>query len=120
MFRYAALPLLMLVAACGQSTDDRLEEAAEQSDPAAAQVLNEAAEAGLPPQEALERAGEAQVEQDLETSSTLQARPNLPESPNRPAAGNAPEKVDVARDEQAETPAASQDDHAGHDMGNGS
>ena len=111
MLRYTIPPLILIAAACGQSNEERLEEAAEQSDPAAAQVLNEAAEAGIPPQEALEAAGEAQVQQNVDVSSTLQAKPNLPTDPNRPPAGQAPEKIDVANSSATE-------DHSGHDMTN--
>lgn len=115
MLRIAPVPVLLLIAACGgQSDEDRLRDAAEQSDPAAAQVLNEAAEQGVDPQEALEQAGEAQVQRDLETSSTIQARPNLPQDPNRPEAGQPPETVDVAEQEKSST----EDEHTRHDMAN--
>ena len=121
MLRILPVPMLLLVAACSgeDSTAEQLENAAEQSDPAAAAVLNNTAEAlreqegPAPPgtaQEALERAGQAQVQRDRETSSTLQAKPNLPRDQNRPPAGQAPEKIDVSGN--------SQDEHAGHDMGN--
>ena len=116
MIRFLPVPLLLLLGACGgESNEEALVEAAEQSDPAAARVLNQAAEAGVPPQEALEMAGEAQVERDVETSSTLQAKPNLPTDPNRPEAGEPPEKIDVAK---AGNEPATEDEHAGHDMGN--
>jgi hypothetical protein len=122
MLRSFPIPLLLLlVSACGgQSNEEALVEAAEQSDPAAAQVLNQAAEAGIAPQEALEQAGEAQVQRDVETSSTLQAKPNLPQDPNRPKAGEPPVKVDVANKAGAaeQSEAATEDEHAGHDMGN--
>lgn len=110
--RIALLPLLLVLFACDRSDEDQLQEAAEQSDPAAARVLNQAAEAGIPPQEALERAGEAQAQQNVETSSTVQARPNLPQEPNRPEGGQPPETVDVAEEVEPE------DEHAGHDMAN--
>ena len=115
MLRIVPVPLLLLIAACGgQSDQDKLRDAAEQSDPAAAQVLNEAAEEGVDPQVALERAGEAQVQRDVDTSSTVQARPNLPQDPNRPEAGQPPETVDVAEQNDA----ATEDEHAGHEMDN--
>ena len=86
------VPSLMLLAACGgQSDNDRLEEAAEQSDPAAAAVLENAADNGMDPQQALQQAGNAQVSQSTDVSA--QARPNLPGSPNPAQAGQPPEKV---------------------------
>lgn len=129
MIRFIPFPMLLLATACGggESTADRLEDAAEQSDPAAAQVLNNTAEAlreqegPAPPgtaQEALERAGEAQAQRDVETSSTLQAKPNLPQDPNRPTAGQPPKKIDVAEGSQDEQAGNAADEHAGHDMGN--
>ena len=54
----AALPLLLL-AACGRSDEEKLQDAAAQSDPAAAEVLNGAAENGMDPQNALAEAGQA-------------------------------------------------------------
>ena len=42
---------------------------ANQSDPAAAAVLNNAAEAGIPPQEALQEAGNAAEEADPEANA---------------------------------------------------
>jgi hypothetical protein len=86
------VPALMLIAACGgQSGNDPLENAAEQSDPAAAAVLENAAENGMDPQQALEQAGNAQVSQPANVSA--QARPNLPNSPNPQQAGQPPEKI---------------------------
>jgi hypothetical protein len=103
MLRIIPASIFLLIGACGgQSDEEALRNAAEQSDPAAARVLNEAAEAGIPPQEALERAGEAQVRQDADHSSTIQARPNLPQDPNRPPAGQPPETIDVAGNNAAE------------------
>lgn len=98
MLRLAPVPLLLALLACGgQSDEEALRNAAEQSDPAAAAVLNEAANQGIDAQQALEAAGRAQVQQNVQTSSTLQAKPNLPQDPNRPTAGQPPEKIDVAR-----------------------
>ena len=48
-----------LLAACAQSDKEQLREAANQSDPASAAVLNNAAENGMDPQEALQEAGQA-------------------------------------------------------------
>ena len=46
------LSFAILLAACGgQSNEEQLEEAANQSDPAAAEVLENAAENGMDPQE---------------------------------------------------------------------
>lgn len=61
----AAIPLLL--AACQDNSNlgnssEALEEAAEVSDPAAAQVLENAAENGMDPQEALREAGNAQAQ----------------------------------------------------------
>ncbi|MDQ3245923.1 MAG: hypothetical protein M3Q52_03335 [Pseudomonadota bacterium] len=90
-----AVPLLLL-AACGQSQEDQLEAAANQSDPAAAAVLENAADNGMNPQQALEAAGQAQVQGNVSTQTqSVQARPNLPQSPNRPEDGAPPEKVAV-------------------------
>jgi len=54
-----SIAALLLIAACGKSDEDQLRQAANQSDPAAAQVLNNAAENGMDPQAALQQAGEA-------------------------------------------------------------
>jgi hypothetical protein len=58
------LTFAALLGACGQSNEEQLQEAANQSDPAAAAVLNNAAETGTPPQEALQEAGNAAAEAD--------------------------------------------------------
>jgi hypothetical protein len=90
------IPLLILAAACGQSQESQLEAAANQSDPAAAAVLENAAENGMNPQEALEAAGNAQVSGNAaQQTQSVQARPNLPQSPNRPEGGSPPDKVAV-------------------------
>lgn len=96
--RYA-LPIsaILLLAACGdgQSNEQALRDAANQSDPAAAQVLENAAEAGVDPQQALNAAGQARLANQAEPNSTVQARPNLPQSPNRKDGTESPDKVDV-------------------------
>jgi hypothetical protein len=113
MFRSALAPALLLVAACGgDPQQDALSNAANQSDPAAADVLEGAAENGMDPQEALEQAGRAQVETNVQ--STVQARPNLPRDPNRPPAGQPPEKIDVVDNVQEAN--AAENEHAGHNM----
>jgi hypothetical protein len=81
---------LLALAACGsggtpaENTAAALDEAAEQSDPAAAQVLENAADQALEqnvsdPQQALQQAGNAQaatVAQPQQAPPSLQARPN--------------------------------------------
>ena len=96
--RLAYLPVLLLAAACGQSNQDQLQDAANQSDPAAAAVLNGAAENGMDPQAALEAAGNAQLTSNADAqqqNQPMQAKPNLPQDPNRPEGGQPPEKVPV-------------------------
>ena len=89
MIRIAMLPLLLGLAACGgQSNEEALEDAADQSGPAAAAVLENAAENGMDPQNALAAAGQAQVANTTQPpSGSLQAKPNLPGDPNRPEGG---------------------------------
>ena len=53
------LTAAMLISACGQSNEEQLEDAANPSDPAAAEVLNGAGENGMNPQDALQEAGNA-------------------------------------------------------------
>lgn len=65
----AFLPMFLLLAACGQSQEGQLEEAANQSDPAAAAVLNGAAENGMDPQQALQQAGEAAANSNSQVSA---------------------------------------------------
>lgn len=90
------VPLLVLAAACGPSQEDQLEAAANQSDPAAAAVLENAADNGMDPQQALEAAGRAQAQGNVSTQTqSVQARPNLPQSPNRPEGREPPQKVAV-------------------------
>lgn len=92
----SAVAVLALAGCGGQSEQDALQNAANQSDPAAAAVLNEAANAGIDPQQALEQAGQAAAATNREAdapSGSLQARPNLPQDPNRPEGGQPPEKV---------------------------
>ena len=101
MHRFLPIAAFALLCACGgKSNEEALEDAANQSDPAAAAVLENAAENGMNPQDALAAAGQAQIangvdDQQQEPNSTLQARPNLPQSPNRPDGSQPPEKVDV-------------------------
>jgi len=106
MFRtIVALPVLLLVAACGGQGDKSLENAAAQSDPAAAAVLNQAAEAGVDPQNALAAAGQAAAANGAAPtpanngppSGSVQARPNLPGSPNRKDGTQPPDKMVVGQ-----------------------
>ena len=84
--------LLLLLSSCAAQSDaDQLQNAAEQSDPAAAAVLENAAENGMDPQQAMEQAGAAQATATSNVSA--QARPNLPGSPNPQQPGQPPEKV---------------------------
>ena len=90
-------PALLVLASCGggdQSGND-LTAAAEQSDPAAAAVLENAAENGTDPQAALEQAGNAATASTNAATDgvTAQARPNLPGSPNRKDGTEPPDKV---------------------------
>ena len=90
------LTATLLIAACGKSNEDQLGEAANQSDPAAAEVLNNAAEAGVPPQEALQEAGNAAAASNMDaTPPSAQARPNQPGNPNPPQSGQPTEKTVV-------------------------
>ena len=82
----------------GQSHEEVLQNAANQSDPAAAQVLANAAENGMNPQEALEQAGQAAASANSAggpPSGSVQARPNLPQDPNRPDGTRPPDKIVV-------------------------
>ena len=95
----SALAAALSLAGCGgQSTEEQLQEAANQSGPAAADVLNNAAEAGMDPQEALREAGEAAAQANTDAgppSGSVQARPNEADNPNPPKAGEPTEKVVV-------------------------
>jgi hypothetical protein len=85
---------VLLLAACGQSNKEQLQEAANQSDPAAAAVLNNAAENGMDPQEALQQAGQAAGDTTAaQDGVTEQARPNSAQNPNPAAPGQPPEKI---------------------------
>lgn len=97
MRRLLPFSAILLVAACGgaHSNEQALQDAANQSNPAAAAVLENAAEAGVDPQQALNAAGQAQIGNDVQANSTVQARPNLPQSPNRKDGTQPPDKVDV-------------------------
>ncbi len=110
MLRISFGSTLLLLAACGsQSEEEMLQNAANQSDPAAAAILNGAAENGMDPQQALEQAGQAAAASNADAtppSGSLQAKPNLPQDPNRPEGGQPPEKVSTTNE-------AANEDHQG-------
>jgi hypothetical protein len=98
----AAFPAaaLLVLAACGSGgqadqTADKLEEAAEQSDPAAAAALENSAqsiregESAANEQEALQEAGNAQAA----TVQPQQAPPSMQAQPNRTGQQTPPPKV---------------------------
>ena len=104
----AALPAaaFLFLAACGggeaENAADRLEEAAEQSDPAAAEVLQNAADevsaGNMTAQEAMQAAGNAQAATvgDQAAPPSVQAQPNRtgqqtppPKIPTGPGSGEA-------------------------------
>ncbi len=100
MLRLAPASVLLALAACGGGPSDQeaLLNAANQSDPAAAEVLANAAENGMDPQQALEQAGQAAAASNTASgppSGSVQARPNLPQDPNRPDGSRPPDKVVV-------------------------
>lgn len=86
--------------ACGGAETENpagkeLSDAANQSDPAAAAVLNRAAEMGMNEQQALELAGQAQVanaQAAANSSGPVQAVPNTVQTPNRPDGTSPPAK----------------------------
>ena len=90
----AILTAALLISACGQSNEEQLQDAANQSDPAAAEVLNGAAENGMNPQDALQEAGNAAAASNADIiAPAQQARPNTPDNPNPPQDGQPPEKT---------------------------
>lgn len=107
-------PALLLLAACGQTTGETAQEepaealrnAANQSDPAAARVLNQRADQMestgsdnyAAAQQALQQGGQAQVANAQGAGAgppagSVQARPNLPGSPNRKDGTEPPDKM---------------------------
>jgi hypothetical protein len=90
---------LALVACGGADTENpagkELSDAANQSDPAAAAVLNQAAEMGLNEQQALQMAGQAaaaNAQGGDNTAGPVQAVPNTVQTPNRPDGTRPPAK----------------------------
>jgi outer membrane biogenesis lipoprotein LolB len=93
------LPMaILLLAACSShaSKEDKLNAAANQSTPEAANVLAGAAENGMNAQTAMNEAAQAQASNTSAASATrYQARPNSAKNPNPPKAGEPPQKVSV-------------------------
>lgn len=89
--------LIAAAASCspGQSDEDALRDAANQSTPEAAQVLNGAAENGMDPSAALNQAAEAQAGANDASAAppSAQARPNRAGDPNPAHPGSPPEKT---------------------------
>jgi hypothetical protein len=94
------------LSACGGSDTQNpagkeLEDAASQSDPAAAAVLNQAAEAGMNEQQALEMAGRAaasNAQAGGNSAGPVQAVPNTVQTPNRPDGTRPPAKATGSTD----------------------
>lgn len=91
----------MLLAACGSGSQNPagkdLKDAAKQSDPAAAAVLDNAATSGANEQEALQAAGNAAAANDQAAAARaargpVQAIPNTVQTPNRPDGTTPPKK----------------------------
>ncbi|HVM37023.1 MAG TPA: hypothetical protein VM265_01345 [Sphingomicrobium sp.] len=100
MFFRAVPAIVLILAGCGQSDEAALQNAAAQSDPAAAAILNGAAENGMDPQQALEQAGQAAAANGAAAappSGSVQARPNLPGSPNRQDGTQPPDRMVVGQ-----------------------
>ena len=95
--RILSIIAVLTLAACGRTEQggNDLGAAAEQSDPAAAAVLENADQHGTDPQVALEQAGNAAAMEINAANDgiTTQARPNLPGSPNRKDGTQPPDKV---------------------------
>ena len=92
------VPAVLLLAACGSQNSNResLQQAANQSTPEAAQVLNGAAQNGMDANAAMNQAASAQARNtSTAPPPRLQARPNLPGQPNPPRPGEPPQKVAV-------------------------
>ena len=89
--------LMAATAACspGQSDEEALRDAANQSTPAAAQVLNGAADNGMDPSAALNQAAAAQAGENGVSGAppSAQARPNRAGDPNPAQPGSPPEKT---------------------------
>jgi Flp pilus assembly protein TadG len=100
MRAYPIFVAAALLAACSNqsSNQEALQNAAEQSGPAAAQVLNGAAENGMNEQAALQEAGNAAASDNTTANTSnglVQARPNTTQNPNPSQAGQPPQKMVV-------------------------
>src|SRR5438270_9481858 len=95
--RLAVLTVPLLLLGCGKggnSGQQNLAGAADQSTPEAAQVLNGAAQNGMDQNDALNEAAAAQASNASGSERPrLQARPNSPANPNPKHAGQPPDKV---------------------------
>jgi|SRR5579884_3911421 len=93
----AFVAALLILAGCsrGHSSDQQnLSNAADQSTPEAAQVLNGAARNGMDVNSALNEAANAQAANtSTKASPRLQARPNSAAHPNPKRAGLPPDKI---------------------------
>ena len=97
--RLAVLTAALLLLGCGEGGNSRqqnLAAAANQSTPEAAQVLNGAAQSGMDQNDALNEAAAAQASNTSGSERPrLQARANSPANPNPRHAGHPPDKVFV-------------------------
>jgi hypothetical protein len=95
--RLAVLTVALLLLGCGKggnSDQQNLTGAADQSTPEAALVLNGAAQNGMDQNDALNEAAAAQASNTSGSGRPrLQARPNSPAKPNPTHAGQPPDKV---------------------------
>jgi hypothetical protein len=97
--RLAILTATLLLLGCAKgenANQQKLVEAANQSTPDAARILNGAAQNGMDKNQALNEAAAAQA-QNTSTNlpRRLQARPNSAANPNPKRAGQPPDKVAV-------------------------
>ena len=94
------VPVALLLAACGSSQNPAgkdLSDAANQSDPTAAAVIQQAEQAGMNEQQALQAAGNAAAANDQAATARagggpVQAVPNTVQTPNRPDGTRPPAK----------------------------
>jgi len=97
---FTLAPVALLLAACGSSENPAgkdLSDAANQSDPAAAAVIEQAEQQGMNEQQALQAAGNAAAANDQAAAARtargpVQAVPNTVQTPNRPDGTRPPAK----------------------------